>query len=50
MKRLIIAALVLAAFSAGAREVTCRVDVNGDKICSDGTKTRTNVFGDEVTK
>lgn len=32
-----------------AADVTCRTDVNGDKVCSDGTKTRTNVWGDEVT-
>lgn len=45
----LIALLMLAAFSAGAADVTCRIDVNGDKVCSDGTKTRTNVWGDEVT-
>ncbi|NEK84045.1 MAG: hypothetical protein G3W58_22930 [Pantoea ananatis] len=43
--------LVLAqSFSVLASEVTCRIDVNGDKVCSDGSRTRTNVFGDEVTK
>ncbi len=46
----LIAVLLLAAFTAGAAEVTCRIDVNGDKVCSDGTHTRTNIFGDEVTK
>ncbi|WP_186289779.1 hypothetical protein [Pantoea sp. paga] len=45
----LIAVLMLAAFGASAAEVTCRIDVNNDKVCSDGTKTRTNVWGDEVT-
>jgi len=46
-------ALVLLAlansFAVMAETVTCRVDVNGDRVCSDGSRTRTNVFGDEVT-
>ena len=45
----LIALLMLAAFSASAAEVTCRVDIWGDKVCSDGTRTRTTVNGDEVT-
>ncbi|MDU4749078.1 MAG: hypothetical protein E6X99_23105 [Pantoea sp.] len=43
----LITVLLLAAFSASAAEVTCRVDIWGDKVCSDGT--RTTVNGDEVT-
>lgn len=48
MKSLVVL-LILASFSSSSAEVTCRVDVNNDKVCSDGTKTRTNVWGDEVT-
>lgn len=40
--------LVLAsAFGAMAETVKCRIDVNGDKVCSDGSRTRTDVNGDE---
>ncbi|WP_312354437.1 hypothetical protein [Pantoea vagans] len=46
----LIAVFMLATFCASAAEVKCRVDVWGDKVCSDGTRTRTTVNGDEVTK
>lgn len=40
--------LLVTAFSAQAGAVVCRKDVNGDKVCSDGSRTRTNVLGEEV--
>lgn len=33
-------------FGVLAADKTCRTDVNGDTVCSDGSRTRTDIFGD----